>query len=186
MKSLKATIGLAVAAMILPLSPAAAQAISVGMQVTDAAGAPVGTVTAIKGDNLLVKTDKHEALLAKDSFTAAGGKLAFGMTQAQLDAEIEKGLAAAEASVRTGAVVNGAGGKQIGTIESVDANWVTIAVSSTRKLKIPRSGVRGNPDGTVTAGLTAEDVDAELQKGAQPAAGAAATPDASTDTPTGK
>ena len=53
-------LGLAMAA------PAAAQ--SVGMTIVDTAGAPVGTVTAIKGENLQVKTDKHEALLPRSSW----------------------------------------------------------------------------------------------------------------------
>ena len=56
------------------------------MQVTDASGGSVGTVKAIQGANLLIKTDKHEALLPTTSFTLADGKLLFGMTQAQLDA----------------------------------------------------------------------------------------------------
>ena len=48
----------------------------------------VGTVTAIKGDNLVIKTDKHEVQLPKSSFTFANGKALFGMTQAQLNAEV--------------------------------------------------------------------------------------------------
>jgi hypothetical protein len=67
-------VGLAIAA------PAAAQAqaaINVGMLVTDAAGGRVGTVSAINGDNLLIKTDKHEVMLPKTSFTVAEGKLFF-------------------------------------------------------------------------------------------------------------
>jgi preprotein translocase subunit YajC len=170
----KSKIGLALAAMMLPATPALAQAIAVGMQVTDSAGAPVGTVTAINGDTIVVKTDKHEAAVAKTSVTPANGKLLFGMTQAQLDAQIEKSEAAADASVKAGATVKGSAGTPIGTIESADADWVTIAIDPTHKLKIPRSGVRGNPDGTVTAGLTAADVQAELQKSATPAP--AATP----------
>jgi hypothetical protein len=82
-------LGLAVAA---PLAPAAAQAqaaINVGMQVADSAGGAVGSVAAVKGDNLLIKTDKHEVLLPKTSFSVSEGKLLFGMTQAQLNAEIE-------------------------------------------------------------------------------------------------
>ena len=76
-----AALGVAIAA------PAAAQ--SVGMQIVDTTGALVGTVTAIQGDNLQVKTDKHEALLPKASFTLNNGKLLFGLTQAQLDSKIE-------------------------------------------------------------------------------------------------
>jgi preprotein translocase subunit YajC len=153
-------------ALAVPALPAAAQApapITVGMQVTDANGGPVGTVTAIQGDNVLVKTDKHEALLAKTSFTPANGKLLFGMTQAQLNAEIEKGLAAAEASVKAGAAVKGLNGAAIGMIDTADESSVTITLPSGKKVQLARSSVRGNPDGTVTVGITAEQLEAKVQ-----------------------
>ena len=156
-------------ALALPGAPAAAQAaapITVGMQVTDSNGGVVGTVTAIKGDNLVVKTDKHEALLAKGSFTPANGKLLFGMTQAQLNAEIEKGLAAAEASVAAGATVKGANGAVLGTIDAVDADSVTMKLPSGQLVKMSRKGVRGNGDGTVTTGLTAEQLEAQISASA--------------------
>ena len=165
--NMKSRIAFALAAMVLPVTPALAQAITVGMQVTDTTGAPVGTVTAIQGDNLVIKTDKHQALLARNSVTPANGKLLYSMTQAQLDAEIEQGLAAANASVKAGATVKGAGGTDVGTVESADSDWVTVTVAQDKKLRLPRSGVRGNPDGTVTIGLTAEQVQAELDKAAQ-------------------
>lgn len=164
----KFTVSLALAGLLLPATPALAQAISVGMQVTDSAGAPVGTVAAINGDSVVIKTDKYQAAVARTSFTPAGGKLLFGMSQAQLDAQIEKSQAAAEASVKPGAAVKGTAGAAIGTIDSADADWVTIAVDPTHKLKLPRSGVRGNADGTVTVGLTAEQVQAELKQSAAP------------------
>ena len=63
-----------------PLAPAAAQ--TPGMQVVDTNGGAVGVVTAIKGDLVTVKTDKHEVALPKTSFTVHEGKLLFGMTQA--------------------------------------------------------------------------------------------------------
>jgi len=106
-----AALGIALAA------PAAAQ--SVGMQIVDTAGAPVGTVTAIQGDNLLVKTDKHEALLPKASFALHDGKLLFGLTQAQLDSKIEESAAASQKSIVAGATVNGTGGAAVGKIEAV-------------------------------------------------------------------
>jgi hypothetical protein len=153
-------LGLALAA---PLAPAAAQAqagIMVGMQVTDSAGGAVGSVAAVKGDNLLIKTDKHEVLLPKTSFTANAGKLLFGMTQAQLNAEIEKSLAAANASIAAGAVVKGASGAEVGKIEIVEGGNVTIALQSGTKIQVPEKAVRGNADGTVTNGYTAEQLEA--------------------------
>ncbi|MEO8454498.1 MAG: hypothetical protein ABI454_05005 [Sphingomicrobium sp.] len=153
-------------AVAAPAASALAQtetAITVGMKVTDANGGPVGTVTGIQGDNLQVKTDKHEALLPKAGFTPNAGKLLFGMTQAELDAAIEKSLAAAQASVVAGATVKGLGGTELGKIDSVTDSDVVIALPSGKKVQVARTGVRGNPDGTVTVGLTSAQLDAQLQ-----------------------
>lgn len=161
-------ISMLAAAGLAGAAPAVAQAIAPGMPVTDAAGASVGTVTAVKGDNLLIKTDKHEVLLPKSSFTAGNGKLLFGMTQAQLDAAIEKNMAAASAAVVAGASVKSTDGAAVGTIESVADGKVTIALTSGSKIQIDQNGARGNPDGSVTVGLTSAQLAAQVQ--AQPAA----------------
>jgi preprotein translocase subunit YajC len=144
-------------------TPALAQAIAPGMQVTDPAGAPVGSVKSVQGDNLLINTGNHEVLLPKASFTATGGKLLFGMTKAQLDAEAEKAAAAAQASVAAGATVKGLQGADIGKIDSVTGQAVVIALPSGKKVQVSRAAVRGNADGSVTVGLTAEQVDAQVQ-----------------------
>lgn len=164
-------IGTLAAVGIALASPAAAQAqaaINVGMQITDAAGGAVGTVSGIKGDNILVKTDKHEVLLPKSSFTAGGGKLLFGMTQAQLDAEIEKTASAASAAIVAGAAVKSVDGAPVGTIDSIADGKVTIALSAGQKIQVEQAGVRGNADGSVTVGLTSAQLQAQVQ--AQPAA----------------
>jgi preprotein translocase subunit YajC len=171
-----AAIGIALA---VPAAPALAQAqaaISVGMQVTDASGAPVGTIAAIQGANLLVKTDRHEALLPRGSFTVAGTKLLFGMTQAQLDSEIEKNLAAANAAIAAGATVKGTGGTAVGTIESVADGKVTIALQDGKKIAVPQQGLRGNADGTVTIGYSAAQLEALLQGNASSTDASSAAP----------
>ena len=154
----------AVAAAAITFSaPALAQAaIAPGMQVTDTAGGLVGNVAAVQGDNVLVKTDKHEVLLSKTSFTVSGGKVLFGMTRAELNAKVDNSLAAADAAIVAGAVVKGGGGSQLGTIDSVEADGVVIALSSGQKIQIARSSLRGNADGTVTTGLTAEQLQASI------------------------
>ena len=180
---MKLIIGTLAAVGLFAAVPAAAQAqagINVGMQVTDASGAPVGTVTAIRGSNVMVKTDKHEALLPQTSFRVAGGKLLFGMTQAQLDAQIEQSVAAANAAIVAGATVKGLGGTPLGTIESVADGKATIALQDGKKIAIPQDGLRGNADGTVTLGYSAAQLEAMLQPAA-PAADAAAAPAGSPD-----
>lgn len=147
-------------------APALAQAIAPGMQITDPNGRAVGTVKAVQGDNLLISTGSNEVLLPKASFTAADGKLLFGMTQAELNAEIQKTVAAADASIAAGAAVKGLTGTDIGKIDSVTADSVVIALRSGQKVQIARKGVRGNADGTVTVGLTTEQLNAQVQASA--------------------
>jgi hypothetical protein len=162
-----------------PAAPAAA--ITPGMQVVDATGAAVGTVGAIQGDNLLIKTDKHETLVPKASFTVNNGKLLFGMTQAQLNAEIEKNQAAAQAALTAGATVKDLDGVEIGKIDSVSATGVVIALPSGQKIQVGTNAVRGNKDGTVTAGVRAAQLQAQLQ--AKPASPATPAKPATSATP---
>jgi len=158
-----AALGIALAA------PAAAQ--SVGMQVVDTAGAPVGTVTAIQGDNLQVKTDKHEVLVPKASFTLDEGKLLFGLTQAQFNAKIEESTAASAKAIAAGATVNGTAGSAVGKIEAVEGANVTVSLTSGKRIQLPATALRGNADGTVTIGYTAEQLDTLVNGSASSATG---------------
>jgi hypothetical protein len=158
----------------LAAAPALGQA--VGMQIVDTAGGTVGTVTAIKGDNVQIKTDKHEALLPKTSFRVDNGKLVFGMTQAQLDAQIESAAEAGQKAIVAGATVNGTAGTSVGKIDAVDSGQVTITLTSGKRIQVPSTGLRGNADGTVTIGYTAEQLDALTSSTpAAPATGGATT-----------
>ena len=150
-----AAISLAFAA---PAAPALAQA--AGTQVVDTGGGAVGTVVRVDGDNIVIKTDKHEVALPKTSFTPHEGKLLFGMTQAQLNAATEKSLAEAAAAIAPGATVTGSGGAVLGTIDAVDTEFVTIKLQSGTMVRIPRSGVAAG-NGEVVIGLTAEELEAQ-------------------------
>lgn len=156
----RATIALASIALAAAV-PAFAQAnpFAPGAQVTDVNGGVVGTVTAVNGDVITVKTDSHEAVLAKDSFTPHEGKLLFGMTQAELNAAVEKDQAAVAASLQPGAVVKGTAGNDVGTIESIDADYATLKLTSGKLVKIPRSGIAGSANGAIV-GMTAEALEA--------------------------
>ncbi|HEY7005000.1 MAG TPA: hypothetical protein VH392_00815 [Sphingomicrobium sp.] len=161
-------VGTLVALAMFAAAPAVAQApagITIGMKVTDANGAAVGTVVGIKDSNLLVRTDKHDALLPSSSFTPNAGKLMFGMTQAQLDAQIEQSLAAASSAIAAGATVKGVAGTAVGTIESVAGGNVTIALQDGKKIAVPQAGLRGNADGSVTIGYSAAQLEALVQGG---------------------
>ena len=141
-----------------PAAPAFAQA--AGTQVVDTSGGAVVTVVRVDGDNVVIKTDKHEVALPKTSFTQHEGKLLFGMTQAQLNAATEKSLAEAAAAIAPGATVKGSGGAFLGTIDAVDTEFVTINLQSGNLVRIPRSGVAAG-NGDVVIGLTAEELEAQ-------------------------
>lgn len=163
-------IAVASIAVAAPLSPAFAQiptAIAPGMQVTDAKGGAIGTVTAVNGDVVTIKTDRLEANLDRSSFTASEGKLLMGMTQAELNGAIEKDQAAAEASLAVGSPVKGSAGAQVGTIEAIDAEFVTIKLTSGKSVRLPRTGIRGSASGAVI-GLSQADLETQLGATAEP------------------
>ena len=152
------SIAAAAIALVAPAAPAFAQA--AGTQVVDTSGGAVGTVVRVDGENVVIKTDKHEVALPKSSFTAHEGKLLFGMTQAQLNAATEKSLAEAAAAIAPGATVKGSGGAVLGTIDAVDTEFVTIKLQSGTMVRIPRSGVAAG-NGEVVIGLTAQELEAQ-------------------------
>ena len=157
-----------------PLIPALAQqpaGIAIGMQVTDASGGIVGTVTGLNGANLQLKTDKHEVLLPQSSFTVNNGKLLFAMTQAQLNAEIEKSTSAASAAVVGGATVTGLQGTPVGVIDKIDGGKATIKLANGHSVVVPVTGLRGNANGTVTLGLTADQLKAAVDQAGPTGAG---------------
>lgn len=152
---LNLVIGLALAAVSIP----AAAAVTAGAVVKDTSGGVVGTIVKVEGDQLMLKTDKHEVRLPVASFTATDGGALFGMTQAQLNAEVDKTAAAAAAQIVAGATVKGAAGATVGTIEAVTAEFVTLKLTSGKSVRLPRTAVGGGPDGPVI-GLTAAEVEA--------------------------
>lgn len=141
-------------AALAPAFAATAAEVRAGMSVVDPAGGIVGQVVAVKGDVLTLKTDRHEVAVPLSSFTAHEGKLLFGMTAAQLNAETEKAMAEADAAVAIGAQVFGSDGTAAGTIEALDTELVTIKLSDGQLVRLPRTGVAGSPKGVIL-GITA-------------------------------
>jgi preprotein translocase subunit YajC len=141
-----------------PLYAQAAAGFTVGAQVLDSSGNPVGTVTAVSGDVVTVKTDKLEANLGKSSFAQQDGKLYVGMSQAELNAAVEKDKAAAEASLAVGATVKDSAGASVGKIEAIDAEFVTLKLASGKSVRIPRAGIAGSANGAII-GVTVADLE---------------------------
>lgn len=139
--------------------PAAGASFSAGAKVSDTAGGEVGTIARDDGNFVILKTDKHEVRLPKTSFTAHNGGFIMAMTQAQVNAAVEKSLAEADQKIAPGASVSGSQGAAVGTIDAVDAEFVTLKLSSGKLVKLPRSGVAPGPNGAVI-GMTAAELEA--------------------------
>lgn len=158
----------AIATAPLALAPAVAATaaeVTPGMQVIDPSGSPVGTVTAVKGENLILKTDKHELHLPLTSFTASEGKLLFGMTAAEINAEADKQLAEAAAAITVGAQVYGSDGSLAGQIEAVEAEFVTVKLANGATVRLPRSGLTGSANGAVLGVTTEQLIQLAAQSG---------------------
>jgi len=152
---------------LTPPSPVATT-FGVGMLVVDTQGGAVGTIIAVATDTVTVKTAKHQAQLPKTSLTISEGKALFGLTQADLDASVERTLATIpRAGLKVGATVKGTGGASVGTIDAVEAQNVTIKLSGGLRISIPRSGIIVDEDGSGVIGLTAAELEAQV-KAAQP------------------
>lgn len=174
MNAIRLARSLAAAAAIAAAVPFAAYAqVVLGTKVVDTTGAPVGTVIALKGQNLVVKTDKHEVQLPMSSFTPDQGKLLFGMTRAELNASTDAALAAAEATIAVGAEVRGTGGTVAGTIDAIDTETVTLKLASGELIRLPKNAVAGTPQGPVL-GVSVDELKAmAAQAGAAAQAGVA-------------
>lgn len=149
-------------------APSAGASIAAGTMVKDTKGGEVGTVVRADGQFIVVKTDKHEVRLPAASFTPHDGALLFGMTRDQLNAEVDKSLAAAAAKIAPGATVTGTGGAVVGTISALDDQTVTIKLASGNLVRVPRTGVAPGANGVVV-GATAADLEAAAKQTSAPA-----------------
>jgi preprotein translocase subunit YajC len=146
-----------VSAVSLGTAAAAQGGISPGMQVVDQAGNPVGTVTSVKGANLVVKTDRHEVQLPASSFTPNQGKLLFGMTRDELNASTDQALADAYAKIAVGAAVHGKAGTLAGHIEALDDSTVTVKLTTGELIRLPRKAIAPADHGVVL-GVTVDEL----------------------------
>lgn len=150
-----------IASFMTVAAASAALAQTPGQQVVDTRGAPVGQVVRVDASTIVVRTDRHEVSLPRSSFTAHEGKLLFAMSQAELNAATDRSLAEAAAAIAPGAAVKGSAGAPVGTIDSVEGEFVTIKLQSGKLVRIPRSGV-GVADGGVVIGLTVAELEAQV------------------------
>jgi preprotein translocase subunit YajC len=159
---LKNKLRTAAAAALIAAFPASALAqIAAGAGVTDPQGGEVGTVTAVQGDNVVLRTDRHSVALPSASFTAHNGGYLFAMTRDELNAAVDQQRAAAEQAVAEGALIRDTAGQPVGTIVDLDAGFATVDLGGDARVRLPRSALAPTPQGPVI-GVTAAELRAQV------------------------
>ena len=146
-----------IAALTVAAVPALAQTASIaaGAKVGDPAGGAVGTIVSADAGYGVVKTDKHEVRLPATSFTKVDSGYIIAMTQAELNAAVEKSLAEAASAIAVGATVRDPQGGVVGTIEALDEQFATVKLAKIA-VKLPRTAFAVGPEGPVIGNTAAE------------------------------
>lgn len=152
-------------------TPSAAPKVTPGTTVYDTKGGTVGTIDSADGQYAVVATPSNKVKLPLSSFAAGEKGPMIAMTQAELDAAAAG--ATKQLSLNVGDTVKTAQGAEVGKIEAVEGEFVTVATTKT-KAKLPKTAFAMGDSGPVI-GMTAEQLDA--------AAGAAGASAASTSQP---
>jgi preprotein translocase subunit YajC len=157
------------AAQAAPAAQAPKAGVAVGAKVSDPKGGEVGTVSKLDGQFAILKTDKHEVRLPVTSFTAHNGGLLVAMTRDELNAAVEKTLAEANQKITVGASVTGSQGGNVGTIDALDDQFVTVKLTSGKLVRLPRAAIAPGPNGGVI-GMTVAELEAAAAAAAAPKA----------------
>lgn len=143
------------AAAGLFLSTPAFADLRVGATVTDPQGGQVGEITAIDGDHLMLRTDRHQVRLPVASFTATDTAVLFGLTRDQLNAQVDQALSQAQLAIAVGAILHDRNGAVVGPVEATDAETITVRLGE-QQIRLPRTAVAPAPNGLVTGATLAE------------------------------
>lgn len=148
--------GLVISMTKAQLEAAVAQSkptIAAGNSVVGPEGNPVGSVTAVNGDLVTVKTSSSTVQLPANAFAQKSpGTLAISLTQAQLDA-------AAKPTIAVGDAVVGPQGNSIGKVTAVGADLVTVQAGAS-KVQLPATAFAQKGPGTLAISLTQAQLDA--------------------------
>lgn len=146
----------AAAILFATAAPSLAQ-VTAGAAVKDPQGGAVGTVEAVNGDAVVLKTDRHTVQFPASSFTKTDDGFLIGMTQAEVNAAVDQANAQAAQMIVVGASVKGSQGAVVGTIDALDTEFVTLKLAGGETLvKLPKAAVGATAEGPVIGMTQAE------------------------------
>jgi hypothetical protein len=163
-------------------APAAGATPTVGAKVYDTAGGEVGTVEKVEGGNAVVYTGTKRATLPAAAFAKNDKGLVIAMTQAQLNSAVAaaetKASGSLDAALVADAQVKSKDGSVVGTIQKVEGDNVTIALTDGGPVTVTKQYLTAGAGGlalTMNAAEFKSAVAAASQSGATAPAGADAS-----------
>jgi preprotein translocase subunit YajC len=170
----KVFLGISAAALMNGSAFAADAGVKAGATVSDTAGGQVGTIESVNGDLAVVSTGTNKVSLPVSAFGQGAKGPVIAMTKAQLDAAASGAQANAKnelaAQLKAGASVYGSDGASVGTVDSADAQFVTLNLGE-QKVKLPLESFSKGAQGAVI-GMTATELKAAASASGQQAASA--------------
>lgn len=151
----------------VPAAPAAAAKVTVGATVSDKNGVPVGTIESVSGSNAVLATGTVKATVPATSFAQGPNGLVFGLTKAELEAQVAQ--ASKSVQIVVGAVVSDTAGGVVGKVAAVAGDLITVATANTQA-QLPKTAFAQGPNGLVIA-MTADQLDAAAKAAAPSAKG---------------
>lgn len=175
----KVFLGISAAALMSGVAYAADAGVKAGAVVSDPSGGQVGTIESVNGDLAVVSTGTNKVSLPLSAFGQGAKGPVISMTKAQLDTAASGAQANAKnelaAQLKAGASVYGSDGATVGTVDSADAQFVTLNLGD-QKAKLPLESFSKGAQGPVI-GMTAAELKAAVgggqQASAAPSAGSA-------------
>lgn len=151
-------------------APAAAPtAVAAGQQVTDTAGAAVGSIEAVNNGVATLSTGTTKVAVPVSSFAMGPKGPVIGLTKTEIEAKAA--AASKPVNIAVGTEVKGPAGATVGTVKAVTGDMVTVA-SATASAQLPKTAF-AQGDGGLVIGMTPAQFDAAAK-----AAGGAAKPGA--------
>jgi preprotein translocase subunit YajC len=163
-----------VGALVTPAAAATAEIVAgeivAGAAVLDSKGGSVGTIASVSGDIAVVDTGTVKVSIPVTSLAKSDKGVLIGMTRTELEAAAKAaagGGAQANATLKAGTAVLDPKGGAVGTIESVDADTVTVATPKV-KAKLPKASFALGPNGAVIS-MTQSQLEAAASGAKSPA-----------------
>lgn len=146
------TLKLALLAGALAVTPAAAFAQDVGATIYGSDGTPIGTVTEVNDQVVVIDTGKHKAPVPVGMVYDGDAGKSVNATKDQVDTMMDQRLAEAnakrDAALVQGAAVVSVGGRSVGTLTAVDMAADSIMLETPEgPLKLKKEHFAVNPQG---------------------------------------